>query len=184
MTTRLNTMNIEEHTQLSRKIEENLIQSSAFQRAETIGITISRFPEVNTRPMIETAWSLGKKIAVPRCYQETRAMDFRLLTSFNELERIYIDLLEPIVERTEFISKDELDLQIVPGIVFSNEGFRIGFGGGYYDRYMRDYDGESISLAFECQTNQYVPAEQHDIPVNMIITENNWIDTRKNRELI
>ena len=109
--------------------------------AANIGVTISRFPEVDTQPIIEAAWKWENKIAVPKCIRETKEMDFRLLTSFDELETVYMDLLEPIVEQTESMGKEEIDLQIVPGVVFSNEGYRIGFGGGYYDRYLKDYKG-------------------------------------------
>ena len=98
-------------------------------------------------------------------------MDFRLITSFDDLETVYMDLKEPIVSRTVSIDKGQIDLQIVPGVVYSDEGFRIGFGGGYYDRYLTDYEGDRVSLAFEIQTSQEVPIEEHDIPVNKIITE-------------
>ena len=106
-------------------------------------------------------------------------MDFRILTSFDELETVYIDLLEPIVEQTESIGKEQIDLLIVPGVVFSNDGYRIGFGGGYYDRYMTDYKGATISLAFHSQVNHEVPIEAHDIPVQKIITERDFIDCQR-----
>ena len=77
---------------------------------------------------------------------------FDLLLSYDNLETVYMDLLEPIIEETVSVAKNEIDLQIVPGVVFSDEGYRIGFGGGYYDRYIMDYKGATLSLAFECQT--------------------------------
>ena len=66
--------------------------------------------------------------------------------------------------------------------LFSDEGFRIGFGGGYYDRYLTDYEGDRVSLAFEIQTSQEVPIEEHDIPVNKIITENSVIQCQEIRD--
>lgn len=184
MLDKLNTMTLEEHNRLSQKIKEHLIQMNAFKIAKTIGITISRFPEVDTRPIIEAAWAAGKIVAVPKCINETRAMDFRAITSFNQLETIYIDLLEPIVMETDSVRKDEIDMQIVPGVVFSNEGYRIGFGGGYYDRYLADYKAETVSLAFDFQFSEAVPTERYDIPVNTIITERKIIDCLKNRKRI
>ena len=62
------------------EITERLLASDEFQNAKTIGITISRYPEVDTRPLIEAAWEMGKRIAVPKCIHATREMDFRLIT--------------------------------------------------------------------------------------------------------
>ena len=167
----LNSMDRTLHEKCSLHITERLLASEEFRNAETIGITISRFPEIDTRQIIESAWEMGKRIAVPKCIHATREMDFRLIQSYKQLETVYLDLLEPIVDETTSVRKNEIDLQIVPGVVFSDEGYRIGFGGGYYDRYMMDYKGYAVSLAFECQTGHPVPVERHDIPVSKLVTE-------------
>ena len=182
MIAKLNELSLEEHARLSRKIKRNIIQSDEFNKAEIIGITISRYPEIDTRLLIEAAWSMGKEVAVPRCKPDTREMDFRLLTSFDDLESVYMDLLEPIIAKTTSVLKEQIDLQIVPGVVFSNEGYRIGFGGGYYDRYMVGYKGETISLCFESQTGYDMPVEQHDVPVGKIITESRSINCHEIRD--
>jgi len=181
MITIMKDMNHSEHASKSTAILENLYLSKEFASARTIGVTISRFPEVDTYPLIEFAWKSGKQVVVPKCIPQTREMDFRVITSMNDLETVYMDLKEPIVGRTIPVDKKRIDLQIVPGVLFSDEGFRIGFGGGYYDRYLTDYSGERISLAFENQTSQEVPIEEHDIPVNKIITENRVIQCREIR---
>ena len=166
----LNSMDREEYSRMSMAIVNRVLLSDEYRSADTIGLTLSRFPEVDTRPLIEAAWQAGKRIVVPKCIQATREMDFRLLTSFSQLETVYMNLLEPIVEETVAVEKDAIDLQIVPGVVFSNEGYRIGFGGGYYDRYLSDYKGKTLSLAFDCQIGRTVPVEGHDIPVHTIFT--------------
>lgn len=178
----LNTMDRAEHKKLSLAIVNRVLASDEFHNAETIGITISRFPEVDTRPLIEAAWQAGKQIVVPKCIDGSREMDFRLITSYNNLETVYLDLLEPIIEDTVSIGRENIDLQIVPGAVFSDEGYRIGFGGGYYDRYLSDYEGDILSLAFESQRSKMVPVEHHDIPVNKIFTVEQVISCRENRE--
>lgn len=167
----LNNINRPEHLRKSLEITKRVLLSNEFQSADTIGITISRYPEVDTRPLIEAAWVAGKRIAVPKCIHATRKMDFRLITSYESLETVYMDLFEPITDVTQSVNKDEIDLQIVPGVVFSNEGYRIGFGGGYYDRYMSDYNGATLSLAFAIQTSHRIPVEGHDIAVSKIVTE-------------
>ncbi|KAA0966062.1 5-formyltetrahydrofolate cyclo-ligase [Sporosarcina sp. ANT_H38] len=175
----LNNMSRTEHIKKSLEITDRVLASNEFRSADTIGITISRYPEVDTRPLIEAAWVAGKQIAVPKCIHATRKMDFRLITSYDSLETVYMGLFEPILNETITIEKEGIDLQIVPGIVFSDEGYRIGFGGGYYDRYMSDYNGDTLSLAFASQTSKSVPIEGHDIPVSKIFTEEKLILCQK-----
>jgi len=167
----LNNINRTQHLKKSLEITDRVLASKEFRSADTIGVTISRYPEVDTRPLIEAAWAAGKRIAVPKCIRATRKMDFRLITSYDSLETVYMGLFEPIIDETLSIEKKEIDLQIVPGVVFSDEGYRIGFGGGYYDRYMLDYNGVTLSLAFAVQTSHRILVEGHDIPVSKIVTE-------------
>ncbi len=178
----LNKLDKDQHKARSMVIKDRLIDSVEFQNAKTIGITISRFPEISTRPIIEAAWAAGKKVAVPKCVQKTKEMDFRLLTSFDELEIAYFNLQEPIMSETEAVCKQDIDLQIVPGIAFSPGGYRIGFGGGYYDRYLADFEGNMVSLALEVQIEDEVPRESHDIPVDKIFTDKQIICCRKGRD--
>ena len=175
----LKKMDHTKYNQLSLLIKDRVVKSPEFIEAEIIGITISRFPEVATRLIIQAAWEQGKKVVVPKCIPKTRTMDFRLIKSFEDLEIVYMDLLEPVVTETTSILKEDINLQIVPGVVFSDEGYRIGFGGGYYDRYMKDFQGEVLSLAFEIQTGKPVPVENHDLPVGKIITEKGTLHCRK-----
>jgi len=182
MITIMKDMNHSEHERMSSEILERLYVCEEYKSARTIGVTISRFPEVDTIALIESAWKSGKRVAVPKCLPDTREMDFRIITTFDDLETVYMDLKEPIVEHTVSVDKSQIDLQIVPGVVFSDEGFRIGFGGGYYDRYLKDYDGDQLSLALDVQTSKEVHIEKHDIPVNKIITEKRVIQCREIRD--
>lgn len=178
----LKSMERNKYNDLSIIIKEHFVASQAYTDARVIGVTMSRYPEVDTRPIIEAAWEQGKTVVVPRCIPKTRAMDFRIINSFKDLETVYIDLLEPIVSETTSITKDQIDIQIVPGVVFSEKGYRIGFGGGYYDRYLEGFKGEMISLAFETQIGKIIPVENHDIPVDKIITENGTFHCQKSEE--
>lgn len=163
----------------SEAIINKLVENQTFQDATVIGVTISRFPEVDTLRLIERSWQFGKTIVVPKCHAKTRGMDFHKITSFQQLETVYMDLQEPIVEKTTLVEKENIDLLVVPGVVYSKKGYRIGFGGGYYDRYLADFKGRTISLAFHQQVTNHVPVESHDIPVAKIITEKGIIDCRK-----
>ncbi|WP_404337559.1 5-formyltetrahydrofolate cyclo-ligase [Planococcus rifietoensis] len=167
-----------QHAQMSSVILEKLLEDPDFQKAETIGVTISRWPEVDTIPLIETCWRLGKRVAAPKCFAKDRTMDFRLFNRLGQLEVVYMDLQEPIEAQTEAIGPESLDLLIVPGVVFTQSGYRIGFGGGYYDRYLSGFNGNTRSLAFDFQLTGELPIESHDIPVDGIITEKRTIDSK------
>lgn len=167
-----------QHAQMSSAILAKLLKDPVFQKAETIGVTISRWPEVDTIPLIKACWRLGKKVAAPKCFARDRTMDFRLFHRLGQLEVVYMDLQEPIEGETEAIDSESIDLLIVPGVVFTESGYRIGFGGGYYDRYLSGFNGNTLSLAFDFQLTGELPVESHDIPVDGIITEKRTIDSK------
>ncbi|MEK4759500.1 5-formyltetrahydrofolate cyclo-ligase [Viridibacillus sp. FSL E2-0187] len=166
----------------SLQIHEQLLRESSIKKANVIGLTISAFPEVNTIPLIEKLWSQGKRVAVPKCEPKTRAMIFYEITSFDQLETVYMQLKEPIPTLTKEVPKEEIDCLIVPGVVFDRFGYRVGFGGGYYDRYLVSYNGERITLAFEVQLIHKVPTDQYDLPVHKIITETSVINCLEYRK--
>jgi 5-formyltetrahydrofolate cyclo-ligase len=151
-------------------IAQELYKDPMWQSASVIGITISLPPEVDTYQIIRTAWAEGKKVVVPKCLAKEKLLDFRILKHFNQLESVYFGLLEPITAETEPIEKKEIGLLIVPGLAFTKEGYRMGVGGGYYDRFLQHYQGSTIALAFKEQMLSEVPIEEHDIPVGKIIT--------------
>lgn len=159
------------YEKMSNQIAHRLYENTYWKTAATIGITISKGKEVNTYPIIQQGWEEGKKIAVPKCYPKEKRMEFRYIHSFDQLESVYFGLKEPIVAETELCEAKEIDLMIVPGIVFDPKGYRIGYGGGYYDRYLKHFHQQTISLAFSCQIIDKIPFDDHDIPVKQIITE-------------
>src|SRR5690625_1208076 len=100
-------------------------------------------------------------------------MKFFQFTNVKELENVYLDLYEPTEDISKLIQKNEIDLIVVPGLLFDQRGYRIGYGGGYYDRYLNNYMNDKISIAMEEQVVNYIPYDEHDIPVDTIITEKN-----------
>jgi 5-formyltetrahydrofolate cyclo-ligase len=151
-------------------IAQTLYKDPLWTSAHTIGITISNSPEVDTYQIIRKAWDEGKRIVTPKCLPKEKQMDFRVLDRFDQLESVYFGLLEPIEARTKRVEPIEIDLIIVPGLGFDKNGFRLGVGGGYYDRFLQNYNGNTLSLAFQEQMVDDIPKEVHDIPVAKIIT--------------
>lgn len=166
----------ETYKEKSELIHKMLLQEPAVIHAKVIGITLSAFPEVETWNLIQTFWSLGKKVVVPKCEPKSRKMTFYEITSFQQLEIVYMQLSEPVPHLTTKISKQDIDCLIVPGLAFDRQGFRLGFGGGYYDRFLSDFDKKTISLAFYMQIVENIPTDDYDEPIEKIITEKEIIN--------
>jgi 5-formyltetrahydrofolate cyclo-ligase len=169
-----------EQTEFERQLKSDLIFNRVislddWKQATCIAITISRIFEVNTKKLIEQAWREKKQVAVPKCIPATREMVFYLISSFYQLEVVYAGLYEPKISKTKLISSDAIDLVILPGLAFTLHGHRLGFGGGYYDRFLKNFDGNVMALAFNFQMHLSLPVENHDIAVNQIVTEKSII---------
>lgn len=166
----------------SHAIHERFLAMQALQQSRVVGLTISAFPEVETRALIEQLWALGKKVAIPRCKPATHEMDFYIFSDYNELETVYMELLEPIPAQTVYVTPQGIDLLVVPGVVFDKTGYRIGYGGGYYDRYLPHYSGQTIAFCFEEQMVAKVPKDTYDYPIDCILTELEAINCQQIRK--
>ncbi|MEH7081007.1 5-formyltetrahydrofolate cyclo-ligase, partial [Bacillus velezensis] len=127
--------------------------------------------EIDTTLFIEACWKANKHVVVPKCNHKSKKMQFFNITSFEQLEKGYFGIQEPKKSLCEKINKDEIDLKIVPGVAFTLKGDRIGYGGGYYDRYLSDYAGNLVALAYELQIVEELPMEEHDHRMPLIFTE-------------
>ncbi|KGL40075.1 5-formyltetrahydrofolate cyclo-ligase [Listeria newyorkensis] len=170
--TELQKMDRATYEQRSRAIAEQLFQEEIWKKATTIGITIARFPEIATRAIIERAWQDGKTVAIPETNNKSKAMKFRVYKESDELCKKALGLYEPL-ESAVVVQKNDLDLLIVPGVLFRTDGYRIGFGAGFYDRYLMDYQGATISLCYREQITADFMPEPHDLPVQKLVIENN-----------
>ncbi|MDF2855534.1 MAG: hypothetical protein K0Q87_1385 [Neobacillus sp.] len=155
----------------SYRISKALFEDIDWKQANVIGITVSKQPEVDTYQIIRKAWELGKQVVVPKCIPSKKQLTFRTLTEFSQLESVFFGLLEPNEALTAETSSKDIDLLIVPGLAYTTKGYRLGFGGGYYDRFLSDYTGKTLSLAFHFQVIPQFTIEKHDLPVSKIITD-------------
>ncbi|GAE24765.1 5-formyltetrahydrofolate cyclo-ligase [Halalkalibacter wakoensis JCM 9140] len=153
----------------SKDISHHLLQSSYWKHAQVIALTISRGKEVDTYYLIETAWKQGKKVVVPRTNFPKKTMNFYQITSFEQLEERPYQLKEPKTQYCQAVPNSMFDIVIVPGLAFDVEGRRLGFGGGFYDRFLPDLHVPTIALAFPCQMVSSVPTDPHDCEVEHVI---------------
>lgn len=125
--------------------------------------------EVDTRPILEALLAQGKRVCLPRCLPE-HAMEARAVTSLDQTRPDKYGIPAP-GEDCPLVPREEIDLVLVPGLCFDSRGNRLGQGGGYYDRYLEDYDGLSIGLCREDFFQVNLPREPLDIWVRFVLTE-------------
>lgn len=139
---------------------------------KTIMVYMPFRKEVDLKPLIEAAWAKGKWIAAPICGEQCSMLP-ALITDFEkDLEPGSWNILEP-KEGLQSVQPEDLDLVIVPGVAFDKRGNRLGYGAGYYDRFLpRLRPGVPfISVCFELQIEDNVYPDSHDIPMRRVITE-------------
>ncbi|UOQ93739.1 5-formyltetrahydrofolate cyclo-ligase [Halobacillus shinanisalinarum] len=164
-----------EKGRIEESIHNQLFLSELWDRARVVAVTVSLPDEWSTKPIIEQAWAEGKKLVVPKCDPKSKTLTFYSLKSYDQLESVYFGLQEPNPAIAEAVSKEEIELLVVPGLIFDHKGFRIGFGGGFYDRFLTDFNGITVSLISKKQLTTQLPSEVFDIPVQHIITEKKWL---------
>lgn len=151
----------------SQMIEDKVVTHSFFLGSDTILCYVDYQNEVRTRGIIQTAWEQNKTVAVPKV--EGNEMTFYVIRSFDDLQKGYKGILEPISSE-EFSSENVL--VILPGSAFDKKRNRIGYGKGYYDKYLSRYPGfKTLAIGFECQLVDEIPAEEHDLKPSVLITE-------------
>lgn len=141
-------------TRADEQLTQRLLELPAFQEAKTLATYLSFDHEFSTAGLIQVSLQLGKRVCVPRTYPQGR-MEF-VEYDPDILEKTRFGLLEPN-EQGKVVDKAEIDLIHVPGLVFQSKGYRIGYGGGYYDRYLADFDGKTVSTIYSIQQKEFQP---------------------------
>jgi len=166
----------------SEKIWQNLFNLPLFARAGVVLFYIALPDEVQTHKMIETTLRMGRRVAVPVVDPGARKIiPFEIKSPQAELIPGPFGVLQPKEKDRYSISVEEIDLVIVPGVAFDPQGRRLGFGAGFYDRFLHKlpFHTKFIALTFECQLMDEIPCEEHDITVDYVITEKRVICCHK-----
>ncbi|MFI8685401.1 5-formyltetrahydrofolate cyclo-ligase [Rossellomorea sp. NPDC077527] len=153
------------------QIEQRLFHSSEWKNSQVVAVTVSKPPELDTWNIIKRGWEEGKTVVVPKCLPQKRQLIFYKLSDFHQLEQSYFHLYEPDPDESTSVHNESIQLMIVPGLSYTIKGYRLGFGGGYYDRLLAGFSGTVMSLAFEEQMVDALPVEPFDMKVSTILTE-------------
>jgi len=174
-------MTVERREELSRRVAGHLWDMPEFKAAHTVFFFISFRSEVSTEPMIRRAIAEGKRVCLPYTYPKTKAMVASHILDFDaELQLGNYDILEPKEEFIRPVEPTDIDLIITPGVAFDMRGGRLGYGGGYYDRFFKQRKEACplVALAFEMQLVEEIPRGDHDQLVDAVVTEERVIQCK------
>ena len=162
----------QERSVLDDRITQKLLATSEYAEATTVLTYVSVLSEVSTRMFIESALRDGKTVAVPRCLPG-HCLEFVAITSLDQLISAPFGLLEPPKELPA-LTEEQMDASIciVPALLVDTKGYRLGYGAGFYDRFLSTYPGKKICLAYQQNLSQtMLPHTASDVAVDVVITE-------------
>lgn len=185
----LRKQNRDKRDQLSREevqvkwsvILDRLLRLPDYMMAEDLFTYVSFGNEVDTIELITSALLSGKRVYVPKVIDK-KCMEFYQINSIGELSPGTLGILEPEPGIIGQMEKERKQIMIVPGLVFDEMGNRIGYGGGYYDRYFINHPNKNlnrVALAYDFQVVDVLQTEQFDIPVHRIVTEKRMMDCKE-----
>lgn len=155
------------YQELSDLIFTKVINDEQFQKAHHLGLYVSFRNEVDTRKIIQYCLENGKRVSVPRVLGET--MEFFEIDSVAQLESGFATILEPTT--AQMTEKNAMDIIYVPMLAYDKTLNRIGYGKGFYDKYLKGYSNLTIGLAFSFQEIDYIETNNFDFPLDFIYNE-------------
>ena len=148
------------------KLGQLFAESVAYQNAKTVYGYLPYNQEVRTVPMLEQALRDGKRVAVPKIYGDT--MKFLYLDDLSKVEKNGMGIPEPVADTP--VAEDKTALVLMPGLAFTKQGDRMGYGGGFYDRFLAEEpDHPTLALCYDFQIVDSLPTEEFDIPVDTVL---------------
>jgi 5-formyltetrahydrofolate cyclo-ligase len=170
---------LDESTRLKKGllIQQMLIAADVFLQAGTLALYSPVNNEVETELLLKTAGAAGKRVCFPRVVSDT--LEFRTVNTQAEMVFGAFGILEP--NGGEALGSEDIDLLVVPGIAFDRNGYRLGYGKGFYDRKLALMSQEVVSagLCYDFQLCDQLPVEAHDQPLDCLVTESGFIPCRK-----
>jgi len=158
----------------SEKISKKLKKIRTFRDAKKIGAYYPIGSEVLTQDIIQELLSDGKEVFLPRVSGEN--MDFKKISDFSSLESGSFDIMEPKIECE---TENDLDVILVPTVGITPNGVRLGYGHGFYDRFLANHKTSTISLTLEKQVVKNIPKSDHDVLIDWVVTEDRIIETQR-----
>lgn len=155
--------------QTDAEILERVTSLPEYVQAETVFCFVGRRDEIDTVPILTDAWKRGKRVCVPKCAGKG-LMDAYLIRGMDDLQAGSFGILEP-GDHAKKMMPEEIDLVLVPCLSCSRSGKRLGYGGGYYDRYLEKVTAPKAVLCRSRVMREDIPVEDHDLTMDLVISE-------------
>ncbi len=171
MRTRRSALTAGEQQRMSDEILRKLTSLDEYKKAEILFTYVSISNEVDTFGLIAAALKSGKRVAVPRCIEGKPIIKFYFIHGRSELERGSYGLPEP-PPRPDRLCTLRKGLCILPGLAFDRAGTRLGYGRGYYDRFLQKFEGVTVGLCFSSiLSDRPLPKGRYDVPADILVTD-------------
>jgi len=155
-----------------RSIADTVRTLWQYRASQQILVYVSTPIEVDTYRIIEQAWADGKRVAVPRCVPDTRNMEFYYIESMEDLSPGSFGVLEPQADPQRLVSDFTKAMCLIPAFSYDYTGYRLGYGKGYYDRFLSRFTGYMVGICYSSCVRRYLPHGRFDRPVQLLVTEN------------
>lgn len=161
----------QERAQWNEQINARFVATDVYQQASAVMVYLSGSDEVATDALVDRMWQDGKTVVAPQTIVSTHGLCPRVLRSWSDVVIGPYEIREP-ASHCDCVPPDTLDVIVVPGLVFARDGHRLGYGGGYYDRFLPGRGSKTVCVgfAYDGNTCKRLPSAPHDVPVDMIIT--------------
>ena len=160
------------------KVFERVVATDAYKSADVILAYVSSYIEVDTYKLIEHSWQMGKKVCVPRCKPYSNDMEFFEINSFDDLEQGAFGIYEPKGHCTGWDNRGNTCC-IVPALSYDKRGFRLGFGKGFYDKFLTEFNGVKLGICYENCMSEQLPDDEYDISVDLIVTDKSTLKIKQ-----
>lgn len=170
---RRDALSLEERAARSEKICSYVNGLISFRHADIVLLYAPIKSEIDVMPIALSALEKGKKVAFPRCNKENRTMKFHFITSFDDFEIGAYGIREPKAELEVYDPKESIGSTVcfLPGLAFDVYGYRLGYGKGYYDKFLNTYSGCTIGVTYTELIAPSLPKGKFDMPCNIMLTE-------------
>ncbi len=168
---RRNKLNKSEIELKSQLILNRLIDLDKLKNSKKICVYVSKDSEVGTFSLINRLINMDKSLYAPKCDIKSNYMAFYKINSLSDLSIGAFSVLEPSDKTDKYVCSNKSDICIVPALCFDKQGFRLGYGKGYYDRFLKDFNGIKTGICYDEFVVEALPKFDTDIAVDLIITD-------------